>query len=271
MEGRDPNQPIAATRIVSGADVNYGALTTNLLNGGPWTAEFIPEGSAWLLAAGVPALGLVARRSSARWRALMVLLIVVGTLGPTTYSTLLWNRVRYIWPFAPGWFITVAALFVAAGFLVSSVRGLQAKTASGGAQPARGGPMDALAAGWAVLSFVGFCSFAPAGSGGVSPEDAAPALASAIATTTLAMACAMSATFSLGKLLASRAPNARDASQRAAVLAGLAGHPLPVSAGAEARAVLAVLANRDPARVDALLAALPGETLALLETLSPAR
>ena len=32
MEGRDPEQPIAATRIVSGADVNYGALTTNLLN-----------------------------------------------------------------------------------------------------------------------------------------------------------------------------------------------------------------------------------------------
>src|SRR4051794_22233893 len=29
MEGRDPNQPVAATRIVSGADVNYGALTTN--------------------------------------------------------------------------------------------------------------------------------------------------------------------------------------------------------------------------------------------------
>lgn len=44
-----------------------------------------------------------------------------------------------------------AALFVAAGFLVSSVRGLQTKTASGGAQPARGGPMDALTAGWAVL------------------------------------------------------------------------------------------------------------------------
>ncbi len=32
MEGRDPAQPIAATRIVSGADVNYGALTTNLMN-----------------------------------------------------------------------------------------------------------------------------------------------------------------------------------------------------------------------------------------------
>jgi malate dehydrogenase (quinone) len=32
MEGRDPTQLVAATRIVSGADVNYGALTTNLLD-----------------------------------------------------------------------------------------------------------------------------------------------------------------------------------------------------------------------------------------------
>jgi malate dehydrogenase (quinone) len=32
MEGRDPRQPIAATHIVSGADVNYGQLTTNLLD-----------------------------------------------------------------------------------------------------------------------------------------------------------------------------------------------------------------------------------------------
>ena len=27
MEGRDANQPVAATRIVTGTDVNYGALT----------------------------------------------------------------------------------------------------------------------------------------------------------------------------------------------------------------------------------------------------
>jgi len=31
IEGRDPAQPVAATRIVNGADVNYGALTRNLL------------------------------------------------------------------------------------------------------------------------------------------------------------------------------------------------------------------------------------------------
>lgn len=32
MQGRDPEQRVAATRMVSGADVNYGALTTQLLS-----------------------------------------------------------------------------------------------------------------------------------------------------------------------------------------------------------------------------------------------
>lgn len=63
----------------------------------------------------------------------------------------------------------------------------------------------------------------------------------------------------------------RDAADRAAVAAALEGGRLPATAGAEARAVLAVLENRDPARVDALLAALPPETRALLDALSPAR
>jgi pimeloyl-ACP methyl ester carboxylesterase len=63
----------------------------------------------------------------------------------------------------------------------------------------------------------------------------------------------------------------RDPVDRAAVAAGLSGRPLSPEVGPEARAVLAVLANRDPARVDALLAALPPGTQALLDALSPAR
>jgi pimeloyl-ACP methyl ester carboxylesterase len=63
----------------------------------------------------------------------------------------------------------------------------------------------------------------------------------------------------------------RDPADRAAVAAALQGGSLPATAGAEARAVLALLENRDPARVDALLAALPAETRALLDALSPAR
>lgn len=32
MEGRDPNEVVAATRMQTGTDVDYGALTRNLLN-----------------------------------------------------------------------------------------------------------------------------------------------------------------------------------------------------------------------------------------------
>jgi pimeloyl-ACP methyl ester carboxylesterase len=63
----------------------------------------------------------------------------------------------------------------------------------------------------------------------------------------------------------------RDATDREAVRAALTGGQLAPAAGPEARAVLAVLMNRDPARVDALLGALPAETQALLDTLSPVR
>jgi pimeloyl-ACP methyl ester carboxylesterase len=71
--------------------------------------------------------------------------------------------------------------------------------------------------------------------------------------------------------LASNLDLVRDADDREAVRRALAGAPLPAAVGAEARAVLAVLENRDPDRVDTFLAALPQETRALLDALSPAR
>ena len=63
----------------------------------------------------------------------------------------------------------------------------------------------------------------------------------------------------------------RDPADRAAIEAVLGGRPPPPTLAPEARAVLAVLANQDPARTDALLDALPSETRALLDALSPAR
>jgi pimeloyl-ACP methyl ester carboxylesterase len=71
--------------------------------------------------------------------------------------------------------------------------------------------------------------------------------------------------------LASNLDLVRDADDREVVRRALAGTPLPAAVGAEARGVLAVLDNRDPDRVDALLAALPVETRALLDALSPVR
>jgi pimeloyl-ACP methyl ester carboxylesterase len=61
-----------------------------------------------------------------------------------------------------------------------------------------------------------------------------------------------------------------DAQDRAAVEAALEGGA-SAAAGPGARAVLALLRNREPAQVDALLDALPIETRTLLDAMSPAR
>lgn len=60
-------------------------------------------------------------------------------------------------------------------------------------------------------------------------------------------------------------------SDRPAVRAWLAGGPMPTTAEPETRALLAVLVNQDPAQADTLFAALPADTRALLDALSPAR
>ncbi len=61
----------------------------------------------------------------------------------------------------------------------------------------------------------------------------------------------------------------QDAGDREALQALLAGRPLPRALGPEGQAVAALLANRDPARVDALLDALPASIQRLLAELSP--
>jgi fermentation-respiration switch protein FrsA (DUF1100 family) len=74
-----------------------------------------------------------------------------------------------------------------------------------------------------------------------------------------------------GSFLARNLDLVPDPRDRTAVGGVLEGRPAGPDAGPGARAVLALLQNRDPARVDALLDALPPETRALLEALSPAR
>ena len=74
-----------------------------------------------------------------------------------------------------------------------------------------------------------------------------------------------------GSFLARNLDLVPDSRDRAAVRGALEGRPAGPDAGPGARAVLALLRNRDPARVDALLDALPPETRTLLETVSPAR
>ncbi len=92
---------------------NVALLITSVLNGGAWTALFLPRGSVALFAAGLLGLGFAAKRAPAR--AGVVLIIALGILAPCSYLSFLWNRVRYVWPFMGAWFVMIACAFDAVG------------------------------------------------------------------------------------------------------------------------------------------------------------
>jgi hypothetical protein len=84
---------------------NIGLLFSTLLDGRLWSAVFLPQGSgpvAWLA---LPALAYASVASKHRFRAGLLLVLALGMFIPTTYDSFLWNRLRYLWPFAAPWFV----------------------------------------------------------------------------------------------------------------------------------------------------------------------
>lgn len=122
---------LSREELVDATLANVELLLTDLLNGGRWTSLFVPEDMAVPLALGVLALGVAAWRHERPWSAAFVALVVLATLGPCSYSTILWNRVRYIWPFAPAWFVAILVLTHEIGELFG--RRLHPKAAAVGA------------------------------------------------------------------------------------------------------------------------------------------
>jgi hypothetical protein len=98
---------------------NVKLLFGTLLNGEVWSAVYLPEGSALVLWPALPALVWLGFRRGVRARALLVTWVALGMLLPTTYDSFLWNRLRYLWPFAAAWFIGVAAVADVLGLLVA--------------------------------------------------------------------------------------------------------------------------------------------------------
>jgi hypothetical protein len=89
---------------------NARVLVTTILDGQVWSAEFLPKGGAPIACLGLAALvwrGLVTKRVV---RSALVLVLALSMFVPCLYVTFLWNRLRYLWPFATGWFIGLACL-----------------------------------------------------------------------------------------------------------------------------------------------------------------
>jgi hypothetical protein len=108
--------------LVAAVEENARILVDRLLNGEVWSAEFLPHHGAPLAMAGLGAVAVLGQKTRLRWRAGAVLLLALTMFAPCFYVTFLWNRLRYLWPFATGWIVGLACLSRVAGDLAGAVR-----------------------------------------------------------------------------------------------------------------------------------------------------
>jgi hypothetical protein len=103
--------------LVSAVGDNLKTLFKKLLNGQVWSMEFLPTNAmpvAIMALVAIVVAGFLQRRL---FRAGFVLAIALGMCVPCFYVTFLWNRLRYLWPFATGWLIGLACL----GYLLGEI------------------------------------------------------------------------------------------------------------------------------------------------------
>ena len=103
------------------AIANARLLVGTILEGEIWSAEFLPRGGAPFACAGLAALLWRGHASRRVFRAVAVLALALAMFVPCLYVTFLWNRLRYLWPFAPAWFVGLACLARALGALLGRV------------------------------------------------------------------------------------------------------------------------------------------------------
>jgi hypothetical protein len=89
---------------------NVRLFASTLLDGQLWSAAYLPEHSRFVAWLALPALLIAGQARHANWRAWLLVALGLGILLPTTYDSFLWNRLRYLWPFAAPWLIGVVAV-----------------------------------------------------------------------------------------------------------------------------------------------------------------
>lgn len=97
-------------RLWGAIGANVELLFGTLFDGRIWSAIFIPAGGRFLGWLALPALVYWAMREKKGLRGAFVALVALGMLIPASFDCMLCNRLRYLWPFAPGWFVALAVL-----------------------------------------------------------------------------------------------------------------------------------------------------------------
>ncbi len=105
--------PYLGTRgLLDAIGDNVVLAVTSLLDGGVYSAEFLPAHGALLLGTGLVAVAIASRLPARQAKAhgWLVLGLAALLFVPCAYVTFLWNRLRYLWPFATGWIVGIACL-----------------------------------------------------------------------------------------------------------------------------------------------------------------
>ncbi len=118
-----PGNPYyAGAALRAAVEYNVRQLLSTLLNGEVYSTEFLPHRGGPVALAGLGAVAVLGWRARAPWRAAGILLMALTMFAPCFYVTFLWNRLRYLWPFATGWMIGLACLARIVGDLAAEVR-----------------------------------------------------------------------------------------------------------------------------------------------------
>jgi hypothetical protein len=107
--------------LVSAVGENLKTLFKTLLNGQIWSAEFLPTNAMPVAVMSLFAVPIVAVQKRRYVRGLFILGIALGICIPCFYVTFLWNRLRYLWPFATGWLVALACLGAVLGDVVTLI------------------------------------------------------------------------------------------------------------------------------------------------------
>ena len=89
---------------------NVQLFWSTLLDGQLWSAAYVPEHAKIVTWLALPALIFAGQALGLRARSCLLVALGLGILLPTTYDSFLWNRLRYLWPFAGPWLIGLVAL-----------------------------------------------------------------------------------------------------------------------------------------------------------------